>query len=44
MKSTITWTWIGGLVVFAAGIGVSIVGVFLMLALQRNVHADRQHQ
>jgi len=32
MKSTITKTWIGGLVVFAAGIVVSIVGVFLMLA------------
>lgn len=31
MKSTITKTWIGGLVVFAAGIVVSIVGVFLML-------------
>ena len=32
MKSTITKTWIGGVVVFAAGIAVSIVGVFLMLA------------
>lgn len=31
-KSTITKTWIGGLVVFAAGIVVAIVGVFLMLA------------
>lgn len=31
-KSTITRTWIGGLVVFAAGILVAIVGVFLMLA------------
>jgi hypothetical protein len=31
-KSTITRTWIGGLVVFAAGIIVSIVGVALMLA------------
>jgi hypothetical protein len=30
-KSTITRTWIGGLVVFAAGIIVSIVGVGLML-------------
>ncbi len=30
-KSTITRTWIGGLVVFAAGIVVSIVGVVLML-------------
>ena len=30
-KSTITRTWIGGLVVFAAGILVSIVGVALML-------------
>jgi len=32
MKSTITKTWIGGLVVFAAGILVSVVGVLLMLA------------
>ena len=32
MKSTITKTWIGGVVAFAAGIVVSIVGVFLMLA------------
>lgn len=31
-KSAITKTWIGGLVVFAAGIVVAIVGVFLMLA------------
>jgi len=31
-KSAITKTWIGGLVIFAAGIVVSIVGVFLMLA------------
>jgi hypothetical protein len=31
-KSTITRTWIGGLVVFAAGILVSIVAVALMLA------------
>lgn len=31
-KSTISRTWIGGLVVFAAGIVVSIVGVALMLA------------
>jgi hypothetical protein len=31
-KSTITRTWIGGLVVFATGIVASIVGVFLMLA------------
>lgn len=31
-KSTITRTWIGGLVVFAAGIVVAMVGVFLMLA------------
>ena len=31
-KSTVTRTWIGGLVVFAAGIAASIVGVFLMLA------------
>jgi hypothetical protein len=31
-KSTITKTWIGGLVVFAAGILVAIVGVGLMLA------------
>lgn len=31
MKSTITKTWIGGLVTFAAGIVVSMVGVFLML-------------
>ena len=30
-KSTINRTWIGGLVVFAAGILASIVGVFLML-------------
>lgn len=30
-KSTITKTWIGGLIGFAAGIGVSLVGVFLML-------------
>jgi hypothetical protein len=30
-KSTITRTWIGGLVVFAAGIVASMVGVFLML-------------
>jgi len=30
-KSTITRTWIGGLVVFAAGIIVSIAGVVLML-------------
>ena len=32
MKSTITKTWIGGVVVFAAGIAVSIVGVFLILS------------
>ena len=31
-KSAITRTWIGGLAVFAAGILVAIVGVFLMLA------------
>lgn len=31
-KSTITKTWIGGLAVFAAGIVLGIVGVFLMLA------------
>lgn len=31
-KSAITKVWIGGLAVFAAGILVSIVGVFLMLA------------
>jgi len=31
-KSVITKTWIGGLAVFAAGILVAIVGVFLMLA------------
>jgi len=31
MKSTITKTWMGGLVVFAAGIVVSMVGVFLLL-------------
>lgn len=31
-KSTITKTWIAGLVVFAAGILVSIAAVFLMLA------------
>lgn len=31
-KSTITKTWIGGLAVFAAGIVLAIVGVFLMLA------------
>lgn len=31
-KSTITKTWIGGLVVFGAGIVVAIAGVFLMLA------------
>ncbi len=31
MKSTITRTWMGGLVAFAAGIVVSMVGVFLML-------------
>lgn len=31
-KTTITKTWIGGLAVFAAGIVVAIVGVFLMLA------------
>lgn len=31
-KSAITRVWIGGLAVFAAGILVSIVGVFLMLA------------
>ncbi len=31
-KSTITRTWIGGLVAFAAGILLAIVGVFLMLA------------
>lgn len=31
-KSTITRTWIGGLAVFAAGIGAALVGVFLMLA------------
>lgn len=31
-KSTITKIWIGGLVTFAAGIVVAIVGVFLMLA------------
>ena len=31
-KSTIIKTWIGGLVVFGAGIVTSIVGVFLMLA------------
>jgi hypothetical protein len=30
-KSTITKTWIGGLVVFAAGLLVAGVGVFLML-------------
>jgi hypothetical protein len=30
-KSAITRTWIGGLVVFAAGIVASMVGVFLML-------------
>lgn len=31
-KSTVTRTWVGGLVVFAAGIVVAMVGVFLMLA------------
>jgi hypothetical protein len=31
-KSTITKTWIGGLVVFAAGIVVAMVGVALMFA------------
>jgi hypothetical protein len=31
-KSSITKVWIGGLAVFAAGIVVAIVGVFLMLA------------
>jgi len=31
MKSTIIKTWMGGVVVFAAGIVVSMVGVFLML-------------
>lgn len=31
-KSMITKTWIGGLTVFAAGIVVAIVGVFLVLA------------
>jgi hypothetical protein len=31
-KSLITKTWIGGLIAFAAGIVVAIVGVFLMLA------------
>ena len=31
-KSAIAKTWVGGLVVFAAGIVVAIVGVFLMLA------------
>jgi hypothetical protein len=31
-KLTISRTWIGGLVAFAAGIIVAIVGVFLMLA------------
>jgi hypothetical protein len=31
-KSLITKTWIGGLITFAAGIVVTIVGVFLMLA------------
>ena len=31
-KSTITKTWVGGLAVFAGGIVVAIVGVFLMLA------------
>lgn len=30
-KSTITKVWVGGLAVFAAGIVVAIVGVFLML-------------
>jgi uncharacterized Tic20 family protein len=30
-KSAVTRTWIGGLVLFAAGIVVSMVGVFLML-------------
>ena len=31
-KTTITKTWIGGLAIFAAGIVVAIIGVFLMLA------------
>ena len=31
-KSTITKTWIGGLATFGAGIVVTLVGVFLMLA------------
>ena len=31
-KSTIIRTWVGGLAVFAGGIVVSLVGVFLMLA------------
>lgn len=31
-KSAITRTWVGGLVVFAAGIVASMLGVFLMLA------------
>lgn len=31
-KSTITKTWVGGLAVFAVGVVVAIVGVFLMLA------------
>ena len=31
-KSTITKTWVGGLVVFAAGIVALLAGVFLMLA------------
>ena len=31
-KTTITKSWIGGLAVFAAGVILAIVGVFLMLA------------
>jgi hypothetical protein len=31
-KSAVTRTWIGGLAVFAAGVVVAIVGIFLMLA------------
>lgn len=31
-KSTITRTWVGGLVLFAAGVVVSIIGIALMLS------------
>lgn len=37
-KSTITKTWIGGLVFFAAGLLVAGIGVFLMLAYGGTFH------